>query len=346
MAVTSASYDAANRLTSRTASGTTQTPTWDANGSLTSDGVNPFTWDARNRLIAIGTSGSVGSFVYDGLNRRQTATLNGASTSYLYSGDDVVQELQSGSVTASELIGLAIDERLSRAGETYLTDLLGSTVALASGTSIQTSYGYDPYGVAQTPVGASSTNPFQFTGREKDATSAGLMYYRARYYNPSWGRFVSEDPIGINGGINLYAYVEGNPSGYNDPSGLTAAGGLAGMGPGAWIGGVIGGLIDPLGGEVPGALIGRALGAAIGDWATGPDTWCSKTPNEGEPGSTHINPGSGQERKYGPDGKPEHDIDWDHDHGQGVPHAHNWDGNNRGPGYPVSPWPQGRSRGQ
>ncbi len=68
----------------------------------------------------------------------------------------------------------------------------------------------------------------------------------------------------------------------------------------------------------------------------------SKTPNTGEPGSVHVNPGSGQERKYGPDGKPEYDIDWDHDHGQGVPHGHNWDDVTRGPGVPISPWPQGR----
>src|SRR4051794_29286610 len=49
-AVTSASYDLANRLTARTAAGITATPTWDANGNLTSDGVNALTWGARNRL--------------------------------------------------------------------------------------------------------------------------------------------------------------------------------------------------------------------------------------------------------------------------------------------------------
>jgi YD repeat-containing protein len=52
-AVTSASYDLANRLTARTAAGVTTTPTWDANGNLTSDGVRSYTWDARNRMTAI-----------------------------------------------------------------------------------------------------------------------------------------------------------------------------------------------------------------------------------------------------------------------------------------------------
>lgn len=66
----------------------------------------------------------------------------------------------------------------------------------------------------------------------------------------------------------------------------------------------------------------------------------SKTPNQGTPGSRHVNPGSGQIRDYGKDGLPIKDIDYDHDHGQGVPHAHDWhyDDNGtpvRGPGRPV-----------
>jgi hypothetical protein len=68
----------------------------------------------------------------------------------------------------------------------------------------------------------------------------------------------------------------------------------------------------------------------------------SKTPNEGPPSSTHINPGSGQVRGYGPDGKPLKDIDYDHDHGQGTPHVHDWDRDSEGrpirrPGRPFDP---------
>lgn len=76
-----------------------------------------------------------------------------------------------------------------------------------------------------------------------------------------------------------------------------------------------------------------------------------KPPMKAKPGSCHINPGSGQERTYGADGKPEYDIDWDHPHhGQGTPHVHNWgrgpDGKPiRGPGLPISPWPRDRKPG-
>lgn len=120
------------------------------------------------------------------------------ATSFLYDGWDVVQEQHGGNPSADLILGMGIDERFQRAGATLLTDALGSTAALVSSAgSIQTSYGYDAYGVTQA-TGAASTNTFQFTGRENDGT--GLYNYRNRYYNPTWGRFISEDPVGLGRG--------------------------------------------------------------------------------------------------------------------------------------------------
>jgi RHS repeat-associated protein len=62
---------------------------------------------------------------------------------------------------------------------------------------------------------------YGYTGREPDAT--GLIHYRARYYSPEIGRFVSRDPLGLSAGINPYAYADGNPVLFNDPDGLMAA---------------------------------------------------------------------------------------------------------------------------
>ena len=62
-------------------------------------------------------------------------------------------------------------------------------------------------------------NPFQYTGREFDAET-GLRYYRARYYEPGIGRFISEDPLGFSAGINFYEYVFNAPTNLIDPSGL------------------------------------------------------------------------------------------------------------------------------
>ena len=64
-------------------------------------------------------------------------------------------------------------------------------------------------------------NPFRHTARESD-TEPGLCYYRARYYDPTTSRFVSEDPINFEAGVNFYACVWDNPLNENDPSGLDA----------------------------------------------------------------------------------------------------------------------------
>ena len=93
-----------------------------------------------------------------------------------------------------------------------VTDLTDSTGATAK------SYSYDAYGNIVDQTGTVE-QPYTYTGREFDAES-GLYYYRARYYDPQIGRFLSQDPIGFFGGINLYQYVEGNPARFNDPTGL------------------------------------------------------------------------------------------------------------------------------
>jgi RHS repeat-associated protein len=123
---------------------------------------------------------------------------------------------------------LDVDETFSRtdAGGTssYLTDALGSTMALAgSQGAIQTSYTYEPYGKA-TASGSSSTSSFGYTGREQDST--GLDFLRARYHNPTYGRFISEDPIGFACGPNLYGLVGDSPTNFVDPFGLWSLSGI------------------------------------------------------------------------------------------------------------------------
>jgi RHS repeat-associated protein len=109
-------------------------------------------------------------------------------------------------------------EVTASATTSYFTDALGSTVALTDGSGSTTAaFTYEPYGKSS-KTGAGDT-PFRYTGRDDDGT--GLYYYRARYYHPQLARFVTEDPIGLLGGPNLYAYVAGNPLSYGDPLGLT-----------------------------------------------------------------------------------------------------------------------------
>ena len=93
---------------------------------------------------------------------------------------------------------------------------LGSTTALtdSKGALVERET-YDAYGNS---IGSMRTR-YGYTGRERDSLT-GLMYYRARFYDPQLGRFISEDPIGLTGGINSFAYVSNNPQNRTDPSGL------------------------------------------------------------------------------------------------------------------------------
>lgn len=210
--VASAVYDVANELTNWNG-----TPiTYDANGNIQNDGVATYTWNGRNQLGSRGTA----SYGYDAYGRR---TLNSLGASLLYQGANPVEELSGTTPVANRVVG-GIDEFFSRTDSngTYspITDMLGSVLALTNSSgSISTQYSYDPFGNTTTS-GSSSTNVYQYTGRENDGNS--LYYYRARYYSPQLGRFISQDPLEFGGGdVNVYSYAGDSPTNSVDPSGTS-----------------------------------------------------------------------------------------------------------------------------
>jgi RHS repeat-associated protein len=213
----SASYNVNNQLTNWKGA----TLQYDANGNLTTDGTNTYTWNARNQLVSI-SGGVSASFQYDPFGRRVSKTIGG-TTQFLYDGANPVQEI-SGTTASANLLTGGMDEYFQRTdsagARSFLTDALGSTLALADSTgTVQTSYTFEPFGNTSV-TGATTTNSFAFTGREFDPT--GLYFYRARYYSPSMQRFIAEDPARLHGGINFYAYAGNDPIDRNDPSGLFA----------------------------------------------------------------------------------------------------------------------------
>src|SRR6266436_2199376 len=215
LAAPSATYNVNNQLTQWKGASLT----YDANGNLTSDGTNTYTWNARNQLVSI-SGGASASFQYDPFGRRVSKTIGGM-TQYLYDGANPVQEI-SGTTASANLLTGGVDEYFQRTdpagARNFLTDALGSTLALADSTgTVQTSYSFEPFGNTTTS-GSATTNSFAYTGRELDA--GNLYFYRARYYNPQLGRFISEDPIGYQGNsVNLYEYGYDNPTNLIDPSG-------------------------------------------------------------------------------------------------------------------------------
>jgi RHS repeat-associated protein len=206
---------------------------YDAAGNVTNiisgTSTNRLYWNARNQLTNVAAAVSA-AFVYDGLGRRVTRTVSAVTEKYLYDGlDTILTKDSTGSVVTRYFRGLAIDEPWQRidvakkaqdnTNRVYLADALGSIVALTDpNKAIQTEYDYQPFG-ATTTTGQYNRNSYKFTAREDDGT--GLYYYRARYYHPGLGRFVSEDPIEYFGGdINLYSYTQDNPVLWRDSLGL------------------------------------------------------------------------------------------------------------------------------
>lgn len=247
-----ATYDAANRMTGITLTATNQSfaLAYDDNGNLISktDTTNPsdittYTWDSRNRLTAISGSGVEARFSYDALGRRAEKTVNGQTVGFVYDGAQAIGEVTGSTISTTLLTGLAIDEVIARYSQTsdrtYLTDALGSVIAQTKDDrSVQNFYGYSAYGESQN-LGADEGNPIQYTGRENDGS--GLLFYRARYYDPVLKRFIGEDPIGLAGGPNVYAYVDGNPINLIDPTGnastcYSAGPNCSGAGPGNYPG--------------------------------------------------------------------------------------------------------------
>ncbi|MBI1810764.1 MAG: hypothetical protein HY035_07955 [Nitrospirae bacterium] len=195
------------------------------------------------------------SFKYDALGRRIEKTVNGRTINYLYDGLDIVQEIESGTVTVNYIRTLNIDEPLVRIKSDgtvryYQQDALGSVIALTdeSGT-IKTTYSYDPFGNV-TVSGEASDNPFQFAGRENDGT--GLLFERNRYDSLELQRYISQDPIGLAGGdVNFYVRVWNDPVNWVDPEGLKGSGGKGK------------GIIDGIG-NLPGFNMGAEPGQVYG----------------------------------------------------------------------------------
>jgi RHS repeat-associated protein len=205
----------------------------DLDGNLTTAPVGGtllgvITWDVRNRLVAAGGV----TYTYDAENRRVTRTQGGQVTRYIWSRGARLDRLLAtvnpdGSVTRYIYgNGLLAEETTTAGGVAqspvyYHFDWRGDTVALSDSSGTVTArLSYTPFGERTVETGTVTT-PFGFNGRWGVLTEpTELLYMQARFYSPVLKRFLSEDPAGFSGGMNLYAFAGGNPVDMMDPFGL------------------------------------------------------------------------------------------------------------------------------
>ena len=199
---------------------------YDADGNLTSGNGWTYTYNDENMLLTMVNVTDNWSFQYDGLGFRVGSIHNGHQTRYLIDPagyGNVQAELDgTGAVTAHYTYGLDLTSTVDATGSAayYHFDAAGNTTQMTSASgSVVNSYTYLPFGEKASNM-TGVANPFTYVGEYGVMDEgSGLYFMRNRWYSPTLGRFVQQDPIGFNGGTNLYAYVENGPTVDMDPLG-------------------------------------------------------------------------------------------------------------------------------
>lgn len=246
-------YDAVGNRLSQTANGLTTQYDYDALDRLLSAGMVQYEYDGRGNLIRITDGNDVTEYAWDALDRLAGVRLpEGTVIDYTYDADgrmvsqtsemettnylwdeasfygDVVVETDSGGAVRASYVLAGTELIAQRRGEEtsyYLHDGQGSVRALTDAAgSVTDRYSYVAFGELLERQGATG-NPYLYTGQRYDDRT-GLYSLRARYYDPSDGRFLSRDPLEQLWSVrelNRYVYAANDPVNLTDPAGLQGA---------------------------------------------------------------------------------------------------------------------------
>lgn len=197
--------------------------TYDDEGQLDTGYGTDYTFDYEHRLTGVG--GNI-QYFYDGIGNRLKAVRDGVTIYYVYdmNGNLIAEADETKTIINYYIYGAGLLAMVTPADETYCYhfNATGSTVAMTDmGKTMVNKYAYTPFGTLANKE-ENIPQPFKFVGQYGVMSeSNGFYYMRARHYDPKVRRFISEDPIGFEGGdLNLYAYAGNNPLMYIDPTGL------------------------------------------------------------------------------------------------------------------------------
>jgi RHS repeat-associated protein len=189
-------------------------------------------WNSLGQLTSVTTNGSTVYYGYNGFGQRVRRTDGaGVVTRFVYDGEDLMLEVDGAGNALRQYtywpgVDMPHSVQVWAGGQNgkifyYASDHPGSVMALfndSASARVVNGYRYGPWG--ETVLANEAVpQPLRYMGRELDAAT-GLYYVRNRWYDVHQARFISEDPLGLAGGINLYAYAENSPTNLRDPYGL------------------------------------------------------------------------------------------------------------------------------
>uniref|UniRef100_UPI00398BE0EF RHS repeat-associated core domain-containing protein n=1 Tax=Polaromonas sp. YR568 TaxID=1855301 RepID=UPI00398BE0EF len=235
-----------NKLTQTQDMGGTATVVHDAAGNITSDGTNAYTYSDRGRLATMTNAGGTVTYGYNALELRvgktgPTALVPTGASYYAYDEEGkLLGEYDANGTPLYETIYLGspvgVIKQTGTAGASNVTislynistDQLGAPRVITRQSDEAIAWRWDSaeaFGATAPDQNPSGLGIFSFNQRlpgQVFDVESGLFQNWNREYNPRIGRYMQSDPIGLEGGINTFAYVDGNPLSYVDPTGEIA----------------------------------------------------------------------------------------------------------------------------